>query len=65
MQKTLKKKILESAEKSVYRKRPIDTLDEVQQLKKKIEADKLAKKMLRLRFFNKLPQLVLQCRKLN
>ncbi|MBS1738551.1 MAG: hypothetical protein JSS98_18365, partial [Bacteroidetes bacterium] len=51
MQKTLKKKILESAEKSVYRKRPIDTLDEVQQLKKKIEADKLAKKNVKVKVF--------------
>ncbi|MBS1735805.1 MAG: hypothetical protein JSS98_04280, partial [Bacteroidetes bacterium] len=53
MNRIIKKRILESAERNVYKKRPIDTLNEIQQLKKKIESDKLAQKNVKVKVFQK------------
>jgi len=47
MNRTYRQLLLEGAEKGTYRKRPVETLDKVEQIKNKIETEKLTKKKKR------------------
>ena len=54
MNRTYRQMLLEGAERASYRKRPVDTLNEIEKIKQKIKAEKLAGKDVKIKTMEKL-----------
>lgn len=54
MDRTYRQLLLEGAERATYRKRPVDTSKEIEKIKQKIKADKLAGKDVKIKAMEKI-----------